>query len=304
MMSEPSMSNFTIGRLVALTAMVVWCSQVAAEVVLFEHDGYAGRRVATNDAIRGLQQHGFNDLASSLVVRGGRWEFCVDAEFRGRCVTLDPGEYKSLRQFGLNDQLSSLRLAGGQGGGRDDDRSDVVIFRDDNFSGESHAVDGAVANLKGFRFNDVASSLVILRGKWELCADADYRGNCVILDRGRYPSLRELGIDDQVSSIRRLRGTDTGFPRDDRGDVVVFHDDNFHGESRSIDRAVANFIAISFNDTVSSIVIRRGSWEFCVDADYRGRCLVLERGEYPSLRTFGLNDQLSSVRRVDDPRRR
>jgi hypothetical protein len=52
---------------------------------------------------------GFNDRASSVIVRGGWWEACEDARFGGQCVTLRPGSYANLAAMGLNDRISSVR---------------------------------------------------------------------------------------------------------------------------------------------------------------------------------------------------
>ena len=74
---------------------------------LFENDGYGGRRVAINADSIDLNQQGFNDIASSLVIYTGQWQLCTDARYGGRCAVFGPGQYASLG--GLNDQLSSLR---------------------------------------------------------------------------------------------------------------------------------------------------------------------------------------------------
>ena len=50
----------------------------------------------------------------------------------------------------------------------------------------------------------------------------------------------------------------------------------------------------------SSIAAR---WEVCEDARFQGRCVVLRRGSYDSLRGLGMENRISSVRRVDDKRR-
>lgn len=87
--------------------------QASAQVRLFEHDGYSGRSVNVSQPVRDLTQLGFNDRASSVVVRGGRWTLCDHSRFGGRCVNLRPGRYPSLSAMGLNDRVSSLRPAGG-----------------------------------------------------------------------------------------------------------------------------------------------------------------------------------------------
>ncbi len=60
--------------------------------------------------LRTFRRHNFNDAASSVIVVGNPWEVCEDAEFRGRCVLLQPGKYASLGDIGLNDRISSVRM--------------------------------------------------------------------------------------------------------------------------------------------------------------------------------------------------
>ena len=61
-----------------------------------------------------FERFGFNDSASSVIVRGGWWELCEDARFSGSCVTLRPGSYGSLAAMGLNNRVSSVRPAQAQ----------------------------------------------------------------------------------------------------------------------------------------------------------------------------------------------
>lgn len=81
----------------------------AAEISLFSQENFGGQRVVANDVIQNLANSGFNDRASSAIVRDGSWQLCDDAYFRGRCVTLRPGEYPSLRAIGLDNSVSSAR---------------------------------------------------------------------------------------------------------------------------------------------------------------------------------------------------
>jgi len=92
-----------------LAAGILVAGQAAAQVTLYENDGFQGRSFTTDRQVRNFDRTGFNDRASSAVVRGGSWEVCTDAQFEGRCVTLRPGEYASLRDLGLNDRISSVR---------------------------------------------------------------------------------------------------------------------------------------------------------------------------------------------------
>jgi len=83
--------------------------QAAAQVTFFENDNFQGRSFSTQGQVANFERFGFNDLASSARVRGGRWEVCTDARFSGRCVILRRGDYPSFRDLGLNDRVSSIR---------------------------------------------------------------------------------------------------------------------------------------------------------------------------------------------------
>ncbi len=94
----------------ALGAAAVLCAtQAAAQITLYEHDGYRGRAFTTDTQMGNFARNGFNDLASSVVVDRGRWEVCTDARFEGKCVVLRRGNYESLRSLGLNNRISSVR---------------------------------------------------------------------------------------------------------------------------------------------------------------------------------------------------
>ena len=81
----------------------------AAQVTLHEDEGFQGRSFSSQQRAPNLQRFGFNDRASSAIVVGQRWEACEDAQFRGHCVVLRPGQYPSLAAMGLNDRISSVR---------------------------------------------------------------------------------------------------------------------------------------------------------------------------------------------------
>jgi len=85
----------------------------AAEITLFEEPNFQGRSMTFSGEAGNLDPIGFNDRASSIIVRDGVWEGCVDAYFQGACTQLRPGEYPQLdRRF--NHSISSLRVLQGQ----------------------------------------------------------------------------------------------------------------------------------------------------------------------------------------------
>jgi uncharacterized protein YcfJ len=80
----------------------------------------------------------------------------------------------------------------------------VVLYENDNFDGRSLSTNRQIDNFNSSRFNDRASSVVVLNDRWEVCENAGFRGRCVVLRPGRYPSLAAMGLNDRVSSVRNV----------------------------------------------------------------------------------------------------
>ncbi len=77
------------------------------EAILFERPGYRGRSVTVTGETSNLRDHGFNDRAMSIRVRGS-WQLCSDVNYRGQCVSIR-GDQDDLGRLGLPRNLSSLR---------------------------------------------------------------------------------------------------------------------------------------------------------------------------------------------------
>ena len=76
----------------------------------------------------------------------------------------------------------------------------AVFFEHDGFRGRSFSTEHQIRNLAREGFNDRASSVQILGGRWEVCEDARFRGRCMVLRPGRYPSLSSMGMNDRLST--------------------------------------------------------------------------------------------------------
>lgn len=217
--------------------VLVAASAHAGEITLYTHDNFGGPAMTVREQVSDLVPAGFNDRVSSVQVRSGRWQLCQDINFTGKCIVLEPGEYRKLD--GFNDVLTSLREVGGRDGGNGrgdgrgdrgnghDDRGDgrggrdndghdrgagygrghggapVVLFSQSRFGGSQVDLRGDMRKLDAVDFNDQAGSVVINEGSWQFCDDADFRGKCIVLSKGRYDNLRDLG--DRISSVRRVR---------------------------------------------------------------------------------------------------
>lgn len=83
----------------------------------------------------------------------------------------------------------------------------VTFYENDGFRGRTFSTRQAVPNFMRHGFNDRASSVVVEGGRWEVCDDSRFRGSCVVLRKGSYNSLRDLGLNDRLSSARPAVGS-------------------------------------------------------------------------------------------------
>lgn len=80
--------------------------------------------------------------------------------------------------------------------------------------------------------------------------------------------------------------------------ITFYEAEGFRGRVFATDRQVRNFETAGFNDRASSVVVESGRWQVCDDSRFEGRCVVLRKGSYDSLRGMGLENRVSSVRPV------
>ena len=319
---------YRLSKIALAVAGLAMAGHAAAQVTLYEHDGFQGRSFSTSQPVDNLKRTGFNERASSVAVRGDRserWEVCEDRRFRGRCAILRRGDYPSLAAMGLNDRITSVRAVG-RNARYDDDRyaptpppaqaSQLVFYEYEGFKGRSFTADAPMADFRRSGFSDLAASVVVSGERWEVCQDTRYNGRCVVLRPGQYASLAAFGLDGRISSVRAVsdsaRVDDSRYapmPRPTQVSQVVFYEhEGFNGRSLTADSSVADFRQSGFNNRASSAVVRGERWEVCDEAGYYGRCVVLRPGQYASLAAMGLNDSVSSVRavnvsaRIDDGR--
>lgn len=195
--------------------------QVAGGAIkFFSERAFHGRSQDMQRDHADFREFRYNDRAASIVVTRGVWELCTDAGYRGRCRLYGPGHYEDLEP-GMSGRISSGRLVRptaaapapdwrGDRHARNDDTarrwsndSSVQLYSMMQFSGASRAYTHDVPNLHNVGFNDVAQSIIIHGGDWELCSDAGYGGNCTILRPGAYAELGALAAN--LSSLRRVR---------------------------------------------------------------------------------------------------
>lgn len=177
----------------------------------------------------------------------------------------------------------------------------VTFFEQENFSGRAFTTKARVINLSRAGFNDRASSVEVANSRWEVCEDARFRGACVVLRPGSYPSLASMGLNNSVSSVRPVGASanvqDNRYaPAPAASQVTFFSDPGFRGQAFTSTGPVTNFRQVGYNDRASSAEVAGSRWEACEDAQYGGRCVVLRPGRYGSLNAMGMNNEVTSVR--------
>ena len=80
--------------------------------------------------------------------------------------------------------------------------------------------------------------------------------------------------------------------------VTFYEREGFQGDSFTTRRQIADFARFGFNDRASSVVVAGDGperWQVCEDVRFGGACVVLRPGQYPTLRSMGLNNRISSL---------
>ena len=85
-------------------------------------------------------------------------------------------------------------------------QAQVTLYEHEGLRGKVFTADRAINDLTSYGFNDSASSLVVQGGRWEVCEHQNFKGQCTVLRPGQYPSLAAMGMNDSISSIRRVKG--------------------------------------------------------------------------------------------------
>lgn len=147
------------------TATVAVSAQAMAQATLHANDGFTSQSLRTTTQTPRLQRQNFNGRASSAVVVGNRYAPL-------------PGNAPAAVH--------------------------ITFFDEERFQGRSYTATGQVPNLRRTGFNEHASSVVVSGEPWEVCDTNRYKGQCMVLRPGRYPSLAAMGLSSEITSLRML----------------------------------------------------------------------------------------------------
>ena len=253
------------------------------EIILYNGANYSSTSKRIDGPIERLTYEAFNDKAGSVDIRGPNgWLLCKDSRFEGPCLVARQS-IRDLDDFGMDDELSSVRPLSrnnpyphgtifGQ-----DWSGDLVFYKPSGFGGLTEMTDeeawGYEYGSNGYGYERDG-----------------YRSG----QYGRYGyydpyDTRDSGYDQDWSGYRGARNAD----------IILYRDPFRRGSAFGANRDIFDFDDIQFNDEVSSIEVRRGRWEICTDAEFHGRCEVIDT-TVDTLGPIQFNDNISSIRRVSN----
>jgi hypothetical protein len=79
----------------------------------------------------------------------------------------------------------------------------IELFGYPDFRGGHLSASEDVADLAERNFNKGAVSMIVHSGRWELCTDVEYKGQCAVYATGRYAQLDTFA--NRISSMRQVR---------------------------------------------------------------------------------------------------
>lgn len=189
----------------------------------------------------------------------------------------------------------------------------LTLFAGEGFQGPRFDTGATVEDLDRVGFNDRARSAIVRSGAWQLCVDSSFRGACVTLQPGQYPSLGAMGMADVVSSIREVGGGGSGGNWQGQGgggggnwqgqggwgsgSVVLFESPGLTGRSFTVNGPMPDLGGTGFNDRARSAMINSGTWQLCDDANFMSSCEVLPPGRHDNLGS--VTGRVSSLRPFD-----
>ena len=287
----------------------------AQEIILYDGPNYTGQEIRVRGADRNLSSRNFNDRTSSFRIVSGEWEVCQHDDYNGTCET-HRSDQPALGR--MDNQITSVRpaYAGRPGpgypgrpgpGGRG---NSLTLYSGYNYTGRSVTITDSVDNLQRLGFNDEARSIRHSgRGAWRVCQHANFDGACMQVD-GDIPSIGG-GMAAQISSVEPDYGSRPGRPGWDRPGrpgygnaprtgVYLYDGPNFTGQRVDVSWDINNLSELGFNDRTDSLVVARGeTWVICEHDDLGGRCERVQ-GEIPDLGRYGMRNEITSLRRIDD----
>jgi hypothetical protein len=81
--------------------------------------------------------------------------------------------------------------------------AEITIYKQPNFTGGDQTFDRDAASLQGTGVYDQSKSVVVRSGRWQVCSQPNFQGDCQVLERGQYASLPQQ-LSGRIESVREV----------------------------------------------------------------------------------------------------
>lgn len=268
-------------------------------ITVFEDRNYRGENATFQQDTPNLGAFRLDNRISSLRVGPGEmWEACEEPNFRGRCQVFSGAE-ADLGRVRWDNRISSLRRVQGGGGGYipPPAGNSIVLYRGTGYTGEQRVISSAVPDLQSVGFNDVAMSVRVNGGSWQLCDDTRFR-DCRTVTSD-LANLSSIGLSRRVSSARPGAGSGGGIgglppPPTPLARLQLFDNTRFRGRSQTFTTDAASIGPLS--GRAESLRVQ-GVWQICDAPNFMGQCLLVGNDE-TDLARVGWRNRIRSARRA------
>jgi hypothetical protein len=173
----------------------------------------------------------------------------------------------------------------------------ITLYIDSKYHGKSKTFTEPTLKLPA-PFHDEVSSCVVGESSWLLYKDADFSGQSSVLEPGKYPDSKAMGLtNDKLSSIRPLPESASG------PSIVLFETTSYGKHLEHLDSASSSLREV--DDKTSSVIVTSGTWQLCRDTNFAGDSWVVTanggpdgNGRYPTYKGYWEKDAISSARPV------
>ena len=176
------------------SALLALASAKTPTLILYENGGYGGASRTLHGPTEYLGSIGFNDAVSSIHAESGEWEMYENAGYQGGRMVIAEGQRGGVN---VNDWFSSARPVCRYEA--DPTTSQLRVYVDFNRQGDSKDFLVAEDNLSGW--HDKISSVVAMKGDWELYEHTGFQGVREVIREGQQVNL---ALNDAHSSLRPI----------------------------------------------------------------------------------------------------
>ncbi|XP_060752420.1 uncharacterized protein LOC132863563 [Tachysurus vachellii] len=231
-----------------------------------------------------LQQTGLVNEANTIHVQSGVWVAYSGRYFTGEQCVLEKGKYSGSVDWG--DRQSSplsIRAVRMELCGEQDPKFMLCAYSKPCFVGDgrefvSEVADCATLNPTSFR---------IIQGRWLLYDESGFCGNQFVLEEGLYPDQTSFGC--MASSIKSFKPIQYSFSEPS---ISLFSLSSYEGLETMTDlpmETMSNFFT-------QSLRVNSGLWVVYEFSQFKGRQMLLQKGEYPCWSDYSGWDTVGSLR--------